>query len=1260
LTTATLVAAWRSRQERLVAVGTGYAVIAALAVLSNAPARWLGDNRYEQYDNPARRLARMFSIWDPYRGFGTVRTEWWPGVTAPLAILRLLGLSPAASLHIWHATLLFLAGLGAVAFFRALVPRIGLAQVVAGLLYMLGPFTVGFLMPSNLYVNYALAPWFFLLFLSGVRVRRPWRSVAAVALLVCAAGTTEVTGLGFTFANFVLIAAYAVHIEQHASWGTVWGWIWRFALLGSLVLAVVAFVSVVGNDGYRQNLRETESPLVINGNSSWAESWRGLGSWLLYHRDQTGLARPQASVFLTSAVTIGASFVAPMLALVGLLTSRRRVALLAGALMLAGLLVMVGRYPLDNPAPYGRFLEWLYDALPSSSVLRNNYKAGAGAMWGIAALAGLGCEALVRRLRAVWARRRFSDRALVSGVALAAVVAVGALSQPFWRTGLYDEPRGYDEVPAYVTDAMAFIDELPGSGRAFFLPRSYRSEFRWGYVNDDVLDASLQRANVIEVPIHLSEEVPADILTALDASLTDRHYRRGTIASLAARLGIEYLVLRNDFEWGIWEQPRPAAFSQLRADPALELLATFGAPGQNTTSPLDSSLEVDIERTLPPIEVYRVRVPTDMARVIPAGPDLLVSGDGSAWPSLAADGWLDQAAPVRFTGGLTTTALREALDNGSPLLITDTNRRQVELITVTGAVSYTLPDGGEFDRPPHLLWKTPGATSIASYGSADRITASSQVAYSGALQPWHRPAAAVDGDPETSWLVGALTNPIGQPFRIELTELTTIDRVTVRAAPPSDIGERVVDFVVVRLDDGTPYELALDDGIGSIDVGGRATRTVEVEIRGIAGGGIGPVGFSEIEIDGLDLAERIVMPDDVVRRAAGDPELAALLADAAVGYRIERLVGDGPVDIERAVRRAFTTPGTATLFGRGRLRASFDLAEGVLARLVGSVITAEASSRFGGQPDLGGFRAVDGDDSTAWTVPAIDGGELTLRFDRRPVDDLGVTLQVGRGLAEPDRIALRVGGRSVDVPVDRHECVGADQCLVALVLPVDAEAVEEIDVVIPRSGDRGVIRVVEVTLDGAPNERLALDQAPAGCFDDVVLLDGRSLAVRILGTVADVISGRAVGFQMCDPIPVGAGRHNVDTGTDLLVDDFMLMPPGMEPAMLATRSSDVSFASIITSGQTSFGIAVDAPGGGTLVLAQSWHPAWRASLAGHDLGKPLEVDGFVGWRLPPGTSGLVAVELGTQQRYEVALLMTGCGVALCVAILLRRPRKAAR
>ena len=350
------------------------AVPAAVAMLCNQPGTYVGDNRFEQYWSPGWRILRETMLWDGTRGMGRVGEEFWP-LTLPLALLRSLGLSPAVTQHVWHGLLLVLAGTGVLNLVRVFQPRLGVAHLVAAAVYMANPYSVSFLVPSNLYWSYVLAPWLLVVALRGIRAESPreaWRWAAAWALLVFTAGDTDLPGLVFAVAWTVPLAVFAVHVERWVTWRTVGSWVARAAVLTIGVSAAALVKVTLGASALGQRLLYTETPAQVNTSSSWAESFRGLGYWLIYYRSPNRAAEvPGGLSWWESAPGILVTFALPVLALVALWRLRWRIRLMLMAIALPSLLLMVGSFDPEDPTPAGSLLLAAYRNIPSLSSLRN-------------------------------------------------------------------------------------------------------------------------------------------------------------------------------------------------------------------------------------------------------------------------------------------------------------------------------------------------------------------------------------------------------------------------------------------------------------------------------------------------------------------------------------------------------------------------------------------------------------------------------------------------------------------------------------------------------------------------------------------------------------------------------------------------------------------------------------------------------------------------------------------------------------------------
>jgi arabinofuranan 3-O-arabinosyltransferase len=1246
---------WRDRHERLWAIGVLFAALALCAMALNDPTVWIGDNRFEMFQNPGRRLGRMFSIWDADRGFGTFAAEVWIGNTVPLWLMRSAGLSIAVTQHLWHAFLLTLAGVSTVAFLRCFRPRIGVAHVAAGLGYMFGPYAVGFLLPSNLFQQYAATPLLLLLAHRGIHGQDRWRTAAAFALTILLLGMVDTPGLLYAGVYLAVVVLYAILVDRSATLGGLVRWGVRVGPLTLLAMAAPIFAAAAGQELFEQNLRETESPLALNASSSWSESWRGLGGWLLYFRDQTGIVKPQVGIYLDSPITLLATFAVPIMAVAFVMFSKARERLLFGMLMIVGLVLMVGQYPLDDPSPFGRLVRWVYDVFPRSQVLRSTYKAGSGAMLGTVLLAALGLEAGLRRTRRVIQARAAQDDRVDPRLAWAPALGVGLVallvSQPFWRGELYENTE-LESIPGYVEEAFAWVDAQPGDGRVMILPRANRAEFRWGNVNDDVLDAMLRRPHLIEVPIHLSRPLPATVLTAFDATL-DEDYEPGQIAASAIRLGLDHIVIRNDMLWEEWELPRPASFAALREDPSLELVATFGEPGENTTSSLDRSNEAEAEATLAPIEVYRIRDPGSMMRVVPPAPSLLVSGDGAAWPALNALGLLDDPSTgVRFTGAEDAARLGDLLDEGSPLVITDSNRRRADLITLTGRETHTLAADAEIERTPYDLFSRPGAETVVSYGDVDNVENMGTADPTGLLQPWFRPGAAIDGDPDTAWYAGQAFLS-GEGIRLVLGAERPIGEIRVHEAVHPD-AERRLRSIRIGLGDGTHQEAEFVDGVATADFEGAETSWIEIEIERVTGAGGGYVGYSEIEIEGLRLEERIVAPTDVVQLAATDATLAVALEDAPIAYLFERSIGTGDEPEERTMHRRFVAPSPATVQVSGSLAVDSDMADRDLAGLLGDEIVTAATTRLDGRLIFGGQSAVDGTADTAWAFAAGDEAAISLGFAPVPVRSISVDVRVGSGLASISQLQVDDGEATITVDVPESPC--DRQCEVEVEIPMSGRRIGQVDLAITEVAARSAsstVRVDEIRINGAPN---MADAASSACTSGLLAVNGDDVTIRMIEpSRRAILTGQPLAFEGCgDPVALAVGDNDLDGSGAVLFDDVFLAPADF--GVSSTSTAVAPTIEVTHQSRTAMRAVVDAPEGGTFVLTQSWHPAWTATVDGESLGPPRSFDTFVAWDLPVGTSMEIEVTFGLQRWFRFAWMITFLVAAAALVLLLGLPR----
>ena len=378
-------------------------------------------------------------------------------------------------------------------------------------------------------------------------------------------------------------------MERSTTWRQVGAWVVRAGILTVPVCVAGLVKASAGSSSLQTNLAESETPSAISLASSWSETWRGLGFWLSYWINERGPSKPQTADYLVSVPLVLAAFAVPVAALLTFWHSRWRPRIFFAALILIALPIMVGAYPIDAPSPLGRFLLDVYDAIPPLYGFRNTYKAGPALLLGVAGLLAVAATAIFAR-----ASRRHR------GVVVAGIACVAGLvlwSFPFW-TGDVSARPGMSEVPTYYRSAISWLDDQPGSGRALILPGSGFTVYRWGSPGDDIFDALMERTNVASTLRPRSTPESANLVNALYDVLDSGGDPEGAVPQILGRLGIEYVVVRNDLDWQLTNSSRPVVLGRAppRSGPAAR--PVIRRPGKNVVAPGDDSPDAEAERAL--------------------------------------------------------------------------------------------------------------------------------------------------------------------------------------------------------------------------------------------------------------------------------------------------------------------------------------------------------------------------------------------------------------------------------------------------------------------------------------------------------------------------------------------------------------------------------------------------------------------------------------------------------------------------------------
>jgi arabinofuranan 3-O-arabinosyltransferase len=1240
----------RTSRWSLVGLASGFAFVAAIVSFVAGGTRYVQDTSFEFDWNPLGLFAKYLSVWDSTRGLGDANPSFDTALSALSAVLRELGFAPAISQRIVHVVLFTSAGVGAAAVLRRWRPVFRAEHVVIGLAYMLNPFTATFLFPSSLFLNYALAPWFLLVFLIGVRATRRWRWPAAFALLVFAAGWSNAPGLVWSMLPVVAAAIYVVAVERSVTWRALAAWIVRAGLLTFLVCAAGLVKAAAGSSSLQTNLAESETPSAISLGSSWAETWRGLGFWLTYWINERGAAKPQTADYLQSLPLVLATFALPVVALVTFWRSCWRPRIFFASLIVIALPFMVGAFPFDSPSPLGRVLLDTYDDFTPLYGFRNTYKAGPALMLGVAGLVAAGVAGLVRSS----GLRRTS---LVGSVCAVAIVLA---SWPFWTGAVYDRP-GMSDVPAYYRSAISWLDGRPGTGRVLVLPGSGFTTYRWGSPGDDIFDALMERTNVGQTLRPRSAPESANLIEALYDVIDAGQYRVGTLPAVLSRLGIQYVLVRNDLDWQRTDGPRPASLDLLRHDPGLRLVRSFGAKGYNVVAAGDESSTAARERQLPPVQVYEVVGGAPPVELRSPTAQVLVSGDGSAWPGLAASGdLLDRT--VRYTGDLDVEELRSALGAGAPVVVTDTNRRRASgLGALRRSPGPTLTAAQPAGRDVQDLFGVTGSQTVVAPRDVESITVSGPLGFP-ASTPEDRVENAFDGDPGTSWLTAPLVGSLGQTIHIEFTRPMDIQEARIIAARPCCSG-RVVSHVSIEFPDGAVVPVDLRSGEQEVVFRSRRVRWLNVRIDGTRGDGLRPIGIAEITLPGVSLQQVTQVPDDIFRAAGQDSTLAASLATAPITYRFAADVDTGGE--ETGMRRQFQTAGERNFTIDGVFALTTSTADATVDRLLGRLIGAVGTSRANGRLENSAVNAVDGRTDTSWGALPMLGESLLVRFPQQTVASLDVDVDVGTMSSPINELELRIGDTRAVAPVNRFEgpCATDAACIATAHFDVDPIDFESAAIIVrgvaARSGPVGQLpmRMAEVRVNGLPNAVDAIDATPASCVDAGLKIDGTLVPVTVMGTVRQLLASEPLAFAACGDLALPGGRHELEFGREASVQRIDLVSGSVAPATLPEPAG----AELIDEDADSVRVRVTVPlGGSDLVVSRAFDPRWTATSRGRDLGRPIAADTQLSWHLDrPGTY-VVELRFPPERTFRVALLISLFGVGACIVLLVVEPRRRAR
>jgi arabinofuranan 3-O-arabinosyltransferase len=1281
-----------------------FALLAYLPILLIDPGMVESDTKSYLYLDPSRLLAGATSMWDPHVGLGTVSHQ-NIGYLFPMGpyywlMENLLHVAPWIAQRLWLGTLLFAAGMG----MRYLLATLGVdgpGVPVAMLAYTFTPYALEY----SARLSVLLGPWaalpFFVAFTTRAVRTRGWRYPALFALTVQLIGGVNATSLVYALVGPALYALYAVVATHESDWRRLWSAAWRTGLL-TLITSLWWLSGLWVEGRYGLNvLRFTEKLQDVSATSYPYEILRGLGYWMFYGRDPVSFWNQALLDYTLNAFVILVSLLIPAIAMFAAATVRWRYRLYFVVLVVVGVAIAVGAAPYTNPSIAGAVFKSFAATSTLGLALRSTSRATPLVILGLAALLAVGINAFVDRMR-VAGRAQVGTRATFIVGALCLANAAGA-----WHGTYYSAYLERGAVPAYWTRALAAADAQPHNTRLLSLPGSDFAAYTWGYTIDPIEPGLINRPFVARELVPFGSAAGANLLQALDRRLQEGVLDTNAVAPIARLMAVGDVLLRLDLQTDRFRLvPADLAWKLFTAVPPTGLAAPqrYGTTPRGRRLPPvlpDLAVPPATDASPPPVAIFAVQDPLPIVRTQGADAPVVVAGDGEGLVDLASAGLLDARRPILYAAAYATRpAGLRALPADAVLVLTDSNRRRAQREGLSNAYGYTEAAGEQplvADPSDQRLEVFPGESdasrTVEDIGGVQSVVATSYGSSFG-YTPAERPAAAFDGNPNTAWILGGLSD---QRLVLRLTHPITTDHMTF-VQPSGDERSPYISAISLRFDGGAPVRRSLTRS--SQHPAGQTVRfprrrfsTLEIQIdsvhqstRGGLAGQTPVVGFSEIRVADDAPGAQPVRVTETVRLPT---DLLDALGVSSAGHPLVVVMSSETTMDDAGMRREFTLPTTRSFSISGSVVLSNLGDEVAVDRALGlpdathGGITATSNDRLQ-DPLARASSALDGNPATAWNTPVgkVRGARIRVVMPAaRTIDhlDLELTADGRHSIATQFRITGDDGSRIVTLkkpPVYSNTGVDAVPVRFApLHTRTLSVTITKYEPLVKRVGAGYVLLPAGIAELGIPGLHAPVPaRLPGTCLQGLFAIDGRPISVRVTGSTADALRGRPVAFSSCgaaQTITLGPGihrlvalfnPHNASNPTAFDLQRLVLASAAggraADAASLMTMAPSNAGPAVTVAHQSRTALTLRVSASSQpywLVLGESINQGWHATIDGHDLGAPRLLDGYAnGWLVPANLTGravTVSLEWVPQRVVWVALWLSLAGAVVCLMIV---------
>jgi len=632
----------------------------------------VADAKFEHLSDPWQFVLRHFQIWDDSRGPGGPSQLFSPVVGLLEAGLKVCSVPTWLIGRIVMALYLSVAGISVMHLYRAIFGDAQINAVVAGFLYAFNAYSTQNLVPSGLFLAYALSPLVVLITLKGCSADKNGKWCALFAMVVFTFGALNTASLIYMLLGTLIFVSSVSCFEKEIRFTNILRFFTKATLLTLLTCSAAIFVLIESSGTIAANIGSTESFSLVARTTSPIEIIRGMGNWLSYFSVQ-GIQEKSAPELITSRFWTLSTFLSPLFALIALTRSRlrwRRTFIFIIAISL----VIVGGSHSPTSSPIASMYQWMFTNLPSFRSFRSTVKFSWILILVSSMLAPIGAEVLFLGIKNTKRNiSRILERRLLMLKAGLLLTLTAVSLAPILILGPFAPSRSYGEIPKYWSNLFDFFEDKPTTDRVLILPGFSRTNYQWGFINDNIFDSLLKPQALQMTTLSSTTYELSSLISETDRSITEAGIVDDGVIGLLKMLNVQWLIVQNDTSYsGI----NPIDLSGLSG---LRRVGQYG-----------------LFKAENPVDVYEVENSNRGFAYSYLPPTLISGGDGSMI-HLSRSGWLSSPA-VNLTT-LDQENLLHFLQDGSDIVVADGSQRRVVVRSQRPLISEVFLPNERTNRP---------------------------------------------------------------------------------------------------------------------------------------------------------------------------------------------------------------------------------------------------------------------------------------------------------------------------------------------------------------------------------------------------------------------------------------------------------------------------------------------------------------------------------------------------------------------------------